>query len=97
MGTTMREQRIVAILNDLSIRVAEYNTTMDDLMDSFNQGRMASKQILKRAHRCIAMADVAMCRFLAIARTNHFDEECALVKVFHRRRAKFNKLELFFH
>ena len=97
MGTTMREQRIVALLSDLSIRVAELNTTMEDLMDEFNHSRRASMQIRKRAHECIAMADVAMCRFLAIARANHFDEECAMIKVFHRRRAKFNELELFFH
>ena len=94
---TMREQRIVMVLNDLSIRVAEYNTTMEDLMDDFNQMRRASMQIRKRAHKCIAMADVVMRRFLAIASANHFDEECALVRVFHKRRTKFIELELFFH
>ena len=31
MGTTMREQRVVRVLHILSDRLAEYNTTMDDL------------------------------------------------------------------
>lgn len=94
---TMREERIIGILKELSQRVAEYNTTMDNLMDDFFQKRRASKQILKRAQKCIAMADVVMCRFLAIASANHISEDCALVEVFHKRRATFNKLELFFH
>ena len=94
---TMREQRIVWILSALSGRVAEYNTTMEDLIDDFNHSRRASMQIRKRAHKCIAMADVVMCRFLAIASANHISEDCALVEVFHKRRATFNKLELFFH
>ena len=51
MGTTMREQRIAIVLNELSIRVAEYNTTMEDLIDDFNQERRASMQIRKRAQR----------------------------------------------
>ena len=94
---TMREERVVGVLKELSNRVAEYNTTMDNLIDDFFQKRVASMQIRKRAHKCIAMADVVMCRFLAIASANHFDKECALVEGFHRRRAKFNELELFFH
>ena len=97
MGTTMREQRIAIVLNELSIRVAEYNTTMEDLIDDFNQGRRASMQIRKRAQKFIAMADKVMCRFLAIASENNISEDCDLVKVFHKRRATFNKLELFFH
>ena len=97
MGTNMREQRIVEVLKELSGRVAEYNTTMDNLIDDFFQKRRASKQILKQAHKCIAMADVVMCRFLAIASANHISEDCALVEVFHKRRTTFNKLELFFH
>lgn len=97
MGTNMREQRIVEVLKELSGRVAEYNTTMDNLIDDFFQKRVASMQIRKRAQKCIAMADVVMCRFLAIASANHISEDCALVEVFHKRRATFNKLELFFH
>ena len=97
MGTNMREQRIIEVLKELSGRVAEYNTTMDNLIDDFFQKRVASMQIRKRAHKCIAMADVVMCRFLAIASANHISEDCALVEVFHKRRATFNKLELFFH
>ena len=94
---TMREERIIGILKELSQRVAEYNTTMDNLMDDFFQKRRASMQIRKRAQKCIAMADVVMCRFLAIASANHISEDCALVEVFHKRRTTFNKLELFFH
>ena len=94
---TMREQRIVWILSALSGRVAEYNTTMEDLIDDFNHSRRASMQIRKRAQKCIAMADVVMCRFLAIASANHFDEKCVLVEGFHRRRAKFYEHELFIH
>ena len=94
---TMREQRIVWILSALSGRVAEYNITMEDLIEDFNHSRRASMQIRKRAQKCIAMADVVMCRFLAIASANHFDEKCVLVEGFHRRRAKFYELELFFH
>lgn len=93
----MREQRIVGILNDLSIRVAEYNTTMEDLQEDFTHGRRASMQIRKAAMRCIKQADVAICRFLSMANVNHIDTECALVTVFHKRRTKFNELELFFH
>lgn len=94
---TMREERIIGVLKELSQRVAEYNTTMDNLIDDFFQKRRASKQILKQAQKCIAMADVVMCRFLSIASANHISEDCALVEVFHKRRATFNKLELFFH
>lgn len=94
---TMREQRIVWILSELSRRVAECNTTMRDLEDDFNHSRRASMQIRKAAQKCIAMADVAMCRFLSIATANHFDEDCALVEVFHKRRTVFNELEQFFH
>ena len=94
---TMREERIIGILKELSQRVAEYNTTMEMLQDDFFQKRRAFKQILKRAHKCIDMADVVMCRFLAIASANHISEDCALVEVFHKRRTTFNKLELFFH
>lgn len=97
MGTNMREQRIVEVLKELSGRVAEYNTTMDNLMDDFFQKRRPSMQIRKQAHKCIAMADVVMCRFLAIASANNISEDCALVEVFHKRRVVFNKLELFFH
>lgn len=95
--TTMREQRIVGILKQLSSRVAEYNTTMEDLQEDFTHGRRASRLIVKEAMRCIKDADVAMCRFLSIANRNHVDEDCALVTVFHKRRVKFNELELFFH
>lgn len=96
MGT-MREERIVSILQDLSNRVATYITTMDDLQEDFYHGRRASMQIRKAATKCIAMADTAMCRFLAIARENHIEEDWAICKVFHARRTKFNELELFFH
>ena len=96
MGITMREQRVVGILKELSQRVASYNTTMEDLMDDFLQGRRPSMQIRKRSHKCIAMADVVMCRFLSIASANHISEDCDLVEVFHKRRATFNKLYLFF-
>ena len=94
---TMREERTIGILKELSQRVAEYNTTMDNLMDDFFQKRRASMQIRKASHKCIAMADVVMCRFLAIASANHISEDCDLVEVFHKRCATFNKLELFFH
>ena len=94
---TMREERVVGVLRELSNRVAEYNTTMEILQDDFFQKRRASMQIRKAAQKCIAMADVVMCRFLAIASANKFSEDCALVEVFHKRRATFNKLELFFH
>lgn len=94
---TMREQRIVWILSALSGRVAEYNTTMEDLIDDFNHSRRPSMQIRKAAQKCIRMADVMMCRFQAIASANNISEDYALVEVFHKRRATFNKLELFFH
>ena len=95
--TTMKEQRIVGILKELSRRVAEYNTTMQDLIDDFNNGRRASMQIRKASCKCIAMADVAMCRFIAIASANGIDENYELYRRFHRRRVAFNELELFFH
>lgn len=94
---TMKEQRIVWILSELSSRVAEYNTTMSDLISDFNHSRRPSMQIRKDAKKCIRMADVMMCRFLAIASANHFDEDCAMVETFHKRRTVFNELELFFH
>ena len=97
MGTTMREQRIIEVLKGLSDRLAEYNTTMDDLIDSFNQRRMASMQIRKRANSCIDMADVVIRRFLAIADRNHIDADISLLSVFDKRRMKFIELELFFH
>lgn len=94
---TMKELRIVWILSELSSRVAEYNTTMSDLISDFNHRRRPSMQIRKDAMKCMRMADVMMCRFLAIASANHFDEDCAIVETFHKRRAVFNELELFFH
>ena len=97
MGTTMREQRIIEVLKGLSNRLAEYNTTMDDLIDSFNQRRMVSMQIRKRANRCIDMADTVIRRFLAIADRNHIDADSSLLSVFDKRRMKFIELELFFH
>ena len=97
MGTTMREQRVVRVLHILSDRLAEYNTTMDDLIDSFNNGRMASMQIRKKANKCIAMADVVILRFLSIADMNHVGADTSLFSVFEKRRIKFNELELFFH
>ena len=95
--TTMKEQRIVWILSELSRRIAEYNTTMDDLKDDFNHSRRASMQIRKAAHKTIAMADVAMNRFLAIASANNINEECPMFETFHKRCKMFNHLELFFH
>ncbi len=97
MGTTMREQRIIEVLKGLSGRLAEYNTTMDDLIDSFNQRRMASMQIRKAAQKCMDMADVTICRFLQIADRNHVCADTSLFVLFDKRRMKFTELELFFH
>lgn len=94
---TMREERIFGVLAELSGRVAEYNTTMQTLIDDFDGNRRAYMQIRKAAMKCMAMADTMMCRFLAIARENHIEEDWSICKVFHARRTKFNELELFFH
>ena len=93
----MREERIIGILQELSKRVAGYNVTMRELQDDFDNGRRASMQIRKNAQKCMAMADVTIRRFLAIASRNNIDQEWSICKVFDSRRMKFVELELFFH
>jgi hypothetical protein len=92
----MRQQRIIWVLSELSSRVAECNTTMEMLQDDFNHSRRASMQIRKAAHKCIAMANVVMCRFIDIANSIGMDEDCAMMETFHRRRVVFNHYEQYF-
>lgn len=94
--TTMKEQRIVGILNELSIRVAEYNTTLVDLREEFIYGRRASMQIRKAAHKCIISSCVVKNRFLNIAIENKFDEDCAMFSIFKKRMAMNDELVKFF-
>lgn len=93
---TMREQRIVCVLSELSCRVAEYNTTMEMLQDDFNHSRRASMQIRKAAQKCINHANVVMCRFIDIANSIGMNEDCAMMETFHRRRVVFNHYEQYF-
>lgn len=94
--TTMKEQRIVDILNELSIRVAEYNTTLEDLRDDFNHKRKASMQIRKTAHKCINNSAIVKDRFLSIAIEFGLDEDCAMFSIFKKRMAMNDKLVEFF-
>ena len=94
--TTMKEQRIVGILNELSIRVAEYNTTLEDLRDDFNHRRRASMQIRKAAHKCINDSTIVKDRFLSIAIEFELDEDCALFSIFKKRMAMNDELAKFF-
>lgn len=94
--TTMREQRIVSILSELSIRVAECNTTLDDLRDDFNHRRRASMQIRKAAHKCIDNSAIVKDRFLSIAIEFELDDDCALFSIFKKRMAMNEGLTKFF-
>lgn len=94
--TTMKEQRIVGILNELSIRVAEYNTTLVDLRDDFIHGRRASMQIRKAAHKYINSSAIVKNRFLSIAIEFELDEDCALFSIFKKRTAMNDELTKFF-
>lgn len=94
--TTMKEQRIVGILNELSIRIAEYNTTLDNLRDDFNHGRRASMQIRKAAHKCISNSAIVKDRFLSIAIEFGLDEDCTLFSIFKKRMAMNDGLMKFF-
>ena len=94
--TTMKEQRIVGILNELSIRVAEYNTTLVDLREEFIYGRRASMQIRKAAHKCINDSTIVKDRFLSIAIEFELDEDCALFSIFKKRMAMNDELAKFF-
>ena len=94
---TMKEQRIVGVLKELSKRVSEYNTAMSDLIDDFNLKRRAPMQIRKRAQKCVAMACIVISRFTSIASSACIDRDSELVKVFNRRCEVFTELELFFH
>lgn len=94
--TTMREQRIVSILSELSIRIAEYNTTLSDLRDDFNHGRRASMQIRKSAQKCIKNSATTRDRFINIASANNLDKDVALYSIFRRRVFMNNELTEFF-
>lgn len=94
--TTMKEQRIVGVLNELSIRVAEYNTTLVDLRDDFIHGRRASMQIRKAAHKCINDSTIVKDRFLCVAFDFELDEDCALFSIFKKRMAMNDELTKFF-
>lgn len=94
--TTMKEQRIVGILNELSIRVAVYNTTLDDLRDDFIHRRRASMQIRKSAHKCINNSNIVKNRFLNIAIEFELNEDCAMFSIFKKRVATNDELANFF-
>jgi hypothetical protein len=94
--TTMKEQRIIEILNELSFRVAVYNTTLDDLCDDFIHRRRASMQIRKSAHKCINNSTIVKDRFLNIAIEFGLNEDCAMFSIFKKRAATNDELAKFF-
>lgn len=93
---TMRLDRVVGVLQELSNRLGGLNSTMDTLQEDYKYKRMASMQIRKAANKCREEAEIAMKRFLAISETNQVDKDWAVMTVFYNRRMKFYELEKFF-
>ena len=93
----MREIRIVEILKELSLRLKGLNDSMIDLVDDFYGKKRPFMQIRKDAYKNIKIADIIICRLLAIASENGISTESNLFLGFDKKRAQFNKIELFFH
>lgn len=93
---TMREERIISILAELSNRIASANTTMTDLQDDFNQSRRPSMQIRKRAQKCMSDTNVFIERYESIFASFGFDSDSYGYKRFSSRVKTFYYFSEFF-
>ena len=94
--TTMKEQRIVEILGDLSDRVAHISCDLCELMDDFNNRNRPNMQIRKDANRLINDGCVLSKRFFSIAKNFGMDLGNSMYDTFLCRYDKFTSRASFF-
>ena len=94
--TTMKEQRIVEILNELSDRVAHASCDLGELQDDFSFRRRPNMQIRKDANKLIEQGFVMTKRFFSIAKNFGMDLGNPMYDTFLCRYEKFTSRASFF-
>ena len=93
---TMREQRIVEILGELSDRVAHVSCDLCELQDDFNYRHRPNMQIRKDANKLIENGLIMTKRFMSIAKQFGMNEGIPMYDTFMCRYNKFTDRASFF-
>ena len=93
--TTMKEQRIVEILGELSDRVAHLSYYLSELREEFTYRRRPNMQIRKDAQRTIESGLIYIKRLISIAKANGY-EGTSLYETFLSIENKFSTRASFF-
>lgn len=94
--TTMKEQRIVEILGELSDRVAHISCDLCELRDDFNYRRRPNMQIRKDANKLISDGLILTKRFFSIAKSFGMELGIPMYDTFLCRYEKFTSRASFF-